>query len=271
MTRLACLLAAIVGCLIGSGNASAQPQQEGPSFGWEETIVPLAELDPAQRETLKAETGFDLSLGFAYRRAYLFSPGFSFWHWKGRYVLYFGGNLFEPTNEQLTALLGRDRFASLPVPTAYRLPPGLVSTILIGAAIALLVYLFPLDSVKSQRLLNDPKHVRAVEIYHASLPTDAEPTKEEIEAAIVTAAEYLTQSHALEKGKAEKQLRLVLGEINRARTQDLRQLAAAHEQCGNWEEALDLYEQAAELREPWDEKDHAFLLKCVARIERKIT
>ncbi|WP_425613979.1 tetratricopeptide repeat protein [Anatilimnocola sp. NA78] len=268
---MACWLAAIIGCLIFAGHATAQPQQEGPSFGWEETIVPIAELDPDQRAMLKMETGFDLSLGFAYRRAYVFSPGFSFWHWKGRYVLYFGGNLFEPTEQQLTALLGKDRFASLPVPTAYRIPAGLVITLLIIAAISAGIYFFPVDSVKTQRLLSDPKYVRALEIYHASLPADEEPTKDEIEAAIVTAGEYLTQNQALDKAKVETQLRFMLAEINRARTQDLRQLAAAHEQCGNWEEALDLYEQAADLREPWDAKDHAFLLKCVARVERKVS
>ncbi|QDU29630.1 hypothetical protein ETAA8_47450 [Anatilimnocola aggregata] len=270
MIRTLCLCGFLLIYLLLPQAAVAQPQQEGPSFGWEETILPVMELDSVRREELKAETGFDLSLGFAYRRAYVFSPAFSFWHWRGRFLLYFGGNLFEPSSAQLTAILGKEQFAALKTPLIYRLPPGFVTTLLLVVFVALVIYLFPPEHVRVGRLLNEPKYIRAVELYHASLPAGEEPTASEIETGIATAADYLVQDHAVAKPQAEKSLRHLLGELNRARTYELRQAASAFEQSGSWEEARDLYEEASELREPWDAKDHAFLLKCVRRVESKM-
>lgn len=269
--RAITLMAGTACCLMLASVAWAQPPQEGPAFGWEETVVRIREVPLEHRDSLKAETGFDLAVGFAYRRAYLFHPDFSFWHWRGRPVLYFGGNLFEPSEQQWNQLLGPEEFAALPVPAAYRLPPGAIVTLLAAVCLALVVYLFPTDQGRVKTLLKDLKYVQAVTMYQEAVPDEQQATAEQRNQAIGQATARLINDHAVEPTQADKSLRLILNELNRAQTGQFRQLAAVHEQAGNWLEAAELYAQAAELREPWDAKDHAFLLKCVARCEKRLS
>lgn len=270
-TQALVALLALVACwLLSATSAWAQPQGEGAAFGWEETVVPLMELAPDQREALKKETGFDLSVGFAYRRAFLFAPEFSFWHWRGRFVLYFGGNLFEPSEQQWLALLGRQHYDNLQSPLIYRLPPGTAICVGLFVVLGFVIYRFPLDSVRMRRLLKEPKFARAVSIYETAIPDERHASIEERQDALALATTFLVQDHALEHARAEKQLRFILAELNRARTTEIRQIAAAYEQNGDWRSAQDLYQQAADLREPWDAKDHEFLRKCIARVEKRL-
>jgi len=50
-----------------------------------------------------------------------------------------------------------------------------------------------------------------------------------------------------------------------------RSLAAECEHEGQWELALENYQRAARLRAEWDQKDHEFLLKCIQRVQGKIS
>jgi tetratricopeptide (TPR) repeat protein len=251
-------------------SARAQPGNEGIRFGYEQTIVPAAELDPDKQAALRAQTGFDLAIGFAYYRAFLGTGTVSFWNWGGRYVLFDGDNVYELGEGALAELLGPARAAALSPPLAYRVPLGLV--LLIGLAIALgvLIYVGTRKQAKSERLASDVRYAAALEIYQAALPPpEEETTVDHRRAALATAIDYLHEEHKLPREEAAENARLVIAGFEEARSKDLRYQALMHEEAGEWDEALDLYEEAAELRELWDEKDRAFLLKCIARVERK--
>jgi uncharacterized tellurite resistance protein B-like protein len=108
-------------------------------------------------------------------------------------------------------------------------------------------------------------------MYQEAVPDERQATAEQRSAALAQATARLINDHAVEPTQANKSLRLILNELNRVQSGQFRQLAAVHEQAGNWQEAAELYAQAAELRDPWDAKDHAFLLKCVARCEKRLS
>jgi hypothetical protein len=252
--------------------ASAQPQGEGFKFGTDELIVPVAQLSEEQKAFLKemTETELDFSVGFAWRCAFVGHPNFSFWNWRGRYVLFDGGNVIEFPQADLPKIVGPESSAQLHPPLLYRLPVGLttvLTVIVIGIAAC---YFFPGQFARSERLLKDPRYVRAIAVYDAALPgPDEESSVELRRLALATAIDYLVSEENVPRPEAEANLRTIVSLREELRSKQLRQEALAHEMAGAWDEALDLYEEAAELRELWDAKDYAYLQKCIERVEKK--
>lgn len=252
--------------------ANAQPGPEPILFGWEETIVPLANLSPEQQAAFRQEWNIelDLNVGFAYRRAFIFHPAFSLWNWHGRHVLFDGDNIAEITSEGLATLIGPQQVAALRPPLAYRLPAGLVTLAVLVLLVAAAIYFVPTQGKKVHRLLQDASYLQAMEIYAATLPKpEEESTLAKRKAAFETALEFLVTDKSLPRPDAEANLKLLLSLQEEQQSKHLRQQALLHEEAGEWNEALDLYEEAAELRELWNAKDFAFLQQCITRVEKK--
>ncbi len=268
--RNTAIIVVLLCCLISATTASAQPQVEGIRFGWEEEIVHVADLPPLQQAVLKVQTDLDLAVGFAYRRAFLFHGAFSFWHWRGRYVLYSGGNVFEIRSAELEAMLGKDSHASLRPPWAYRVPAGLLTVVFLVILGLTVNYFMPSTYSRVQRLLQNTKYAQAVEVYEAALPgSNEESTAVLRRLALTTASDYLVNEKSVPRPEAESNLKMIVSQREEMTSKALRQLALAHEEAGEWDDALDRYEAAAELRELWDPKDYAFLQKCIHRVEQK--
>ncbi len=263
---------AIVVCGVLATAVNAQPGPEPLRFGWDEVIVPVADLSPEQQAAFRRawKIELDLNAGFAYRRAFLFREEFALWTWHGRHVLFDGNNAAEITATELATLLGPDRVAAYRPPLAYRLPPGLPVIVLLASAIAAAIYFVPTQGKKLRRLLKDPKYVQALEVYAATLPKPDDPSTLELrKEALATAITFLVTEKSVRKAEAETNLKLIIAQQEEQHSRFLRQQALVHEEAGEWNEALDRYEEAAELRELWDAKDYAFLQKCIARVERK--
>lgn len=251
--------------------ASAQPGPEPIRFGTDEMVV-LAEEGVAPRKALLPDgTELNFSVGFAWRCAFLFTPSFSFWNWHGRYVLFDGDNLQEIPAPALELMLGKAEFARLKrPPLAYRVPAGLATLITLIAIAVGASYFFPSQYARSERLLRDPRYVRAIAVYEAALPgPEEESTTELRRQALATAIEYLVSEEKVAQSEADANVKTIVSLREELRSKQLRQDALSHEMAGQWDEALDLYEEAAELREVWDPKDYAYLQKCIERVEKK--
>jgi hypothetical protein len=265
-------LFAFLSCGLLATAASAQPGPEPLLFGWEETVVPVVDLSPQQQAAFRQAWNIELHLnvGFAYRRAFIFREGFSLWNWRGRHVLFDGDNVAEITPAELANLIGPDRVAALRPPFEYRVPAGLTTIVVLVLIAVAAIYLVPTQGKKVRRLLNDARYIQAAEIYAATLPKPEEETAlEHRKLALATAIDFLVTDKSVPRTDAEANLRMILSLQEEQHSKYLRQQALAHEEAGEWNEALDLYEEAAELRELWDAKDFAFLQKCIARVEKK--
>ena len=259
-------------CGLFATAAYAQPGPEPLLFGWEETVVPVADLSPEQQAAFRQAWNIelDLNVGFAYRRAFIFREGFSLWNWRGRHVLFDGDNVAEIAPSDLSALIGPAQVAALRPPLAYRLPAGLTTIIVFVLIVVAAIYFVPTQRKKARRVLQDARYIQASEIYAATLPKpEEESTLALRKAALETAIEFLVVEKSVPRTDAAANLKLILSLQEEQLSKHLRQQALVHEEAGEWNEALDLYEEAAELRELWDAKDFAFLQKCIARVERK--
>ena len=263
-------LLAAVGLLLTAAAPTARAQVipvRLPPHGWADRIVPLGDLPPDARAQLKKATGQDLALGFLYRHAFVFGEAFDLWTWNGQYVLYQGDRYFPLTDEDLQDLLEPDAYAALGKPLAYRIPVGFVVVVALVGAV--LVSAYTSAQARARRLFRDARMADALEVYHKNLPPDAPPTPEAHAAARDAALAFLEQTHGVPRPQAERRLHLMLAEINRAHSYDLRHQAVACEMEGRWDEAVALFQQAADLRRDWDPRDHDFLLSCIRRVRAK--
>jgi tetratricopeptide (TPR) repeat protein len=262
------LLACFVLFVPGWANtALAQQPRRGIAYGWGEKIVHVGDLPPEVRAELRKETNNDLAIGFCYQHSWLFGDGFDFWTWHGKYVLFEGNKLIELTDEQFVQLLGKERFDSLDKPLTYRFPVGLLTALGIVVAIGARIYLSAQS--RARRLLKDNRYQQALEVYAKSLPSNSEPNRQDIENALAGGVEFLLQTHGIPARKAGPHLRLLVSELERERSYELRNQGVEHEQAGEWEQAIGYYEQAACVRENWDKADYEFLLKCIQRVRDK--
>jgi hypothetical protein len=210
----------------------------------------------------------NLAVGFHYRRCFLFGEGFDFWSWDGKYVLYQGDKYFTPTDEQLTQWLGKDQFDALGKPLAYRLPPGLLTVLALVAVVVGWLWLFPPAPLRLKRLARDRRYQEALQTYGRSLPEGSEHSPEEKEEALAAAIQVL-EGQGVAPAAARVNLRLLLAEMDRQRSYELRHQAVVHEEAGEWDLAAQYYEQAARLRVDWDKNDCDFLLQCIRRVRDK--
>ena len=106
-------------------------------------------------------------------------------------------------------------------------------------------------------------------MYTKVLKSYPQRTQEDRNRAMASAVEVLKTIHGLSPQVAGANLRLVLAELDRQRSYDLRSLAVQYEMSGDWEQALQHYEQAASLRVERDDRDYQFLMKCIQRVRDK--
>lgn len=246
------------------------PGDEGLRFGTDESIISFAELPPEQQRELFQDTKLEpWAVGFAYRRAFVFHESFALWHWRGRFLLHCGDNVIEPSRADLERFVGPDLASQLRTPWIYRLPPGLL--VILGGIVAIgfAIRSFPTKITQVERLLKDERYRQAADVYHSSLPPpEEETTVADRRRSLGLATEFLVEK-SVPRAQAEANLRSVVSFQEEMRSRELRVQAVLHEQAGEWDEALDLYEEAAELREMWDAKDRDYLRKCIARVEQK--
>jgi hypothetical protein len=236
-------------------------------YGWSDRIVHLADLPPDVRADLQKETKHSLAVGFYYRRFFLFAGGFDLWTWNGKRVLYQGDKFFEVGDGQLMMMLGKDQTENLATPLAYHFPVGLI--VLVGVVAIGSVCIYFSGEARAKRMLRDLRYQQALQMYMQVLPPDWKLTHEQMQQAIAASAEYLHREHGIALEKADANVRLLLTQVYKEQSLQARQIAAGFEEAGDWPQAIAGYTQAAELQEPWDAKDHAFLLKCIARVRDK--
>ena len=251
--------------VIPQAMAHANP---GIPYGWGEKIIHVEDLQPDVQAELKSITNQDLAVGFIYGHRYFFHENFDLWTWGGRLVLFSGEQYWELPDEALADILGKEKFAAWSKPIYYRFPRGLTFLIGIACAIMAFIRLVPTAGARVRKLMRDVSYREALEVYCANLPTESEPDREDKTEAMAAALAYL-RTTALPPRLAEANFRFLIGESERARSYQLRHQALAHEEAGEWEQAIEHYQQAADLREEWDAKDYQFLLKCIERVQRQ--
>lgn len=120
-----------------------------------------------------------------------------------------------------------------------------------------------------QRLLADQRYRQALAIYAGNLPGES-PPPEDLEKAFALACDCLIRDLGVPAAEAGPNLRLVVKDYDRARSYDLRHEALAYEEAGAHDLAVEFFERAARLQERHDPEDHAFLMRCVARVRGKV-
>jgi hypothetical protein len=261
------LLALVVWALPGlSGSVLAQRIILIPEHGAGDKVVVICNLPPEVRPAVREALQCEPQVAFLYWRCYLFRDGFDFWTSNGRFVLYHDGQYWEFPRETLEKMLGQGAESVLSTPWNYWVPPGLATSLALVAVLCVCVYRSAQS--RANRLVKDSRYQLALHVYVQGLPGDSEPTGEDKKKAFAAGVEFLQKS-GVPAEKAEPALRLLVGELERGRSYELREQAVEHEQAGEWEQAIDYYEQAARLREEWDRKDHEFLLKCIKRVRDK--
>jgi hypothetical protein len=267
-----CLLGAILILLLPGGLNSARsqvPKRQPFLYGWGDAITHVADVPPMVRIQLKKQFERDLAVGFHYHHFYLFAEGFDLWTWGGQFVLFQKNEYFTATDDDFVMLLGKEKFESLRKPFVYVIPPGLATMILGILAIIVVAKLFPSARARAAKLNKDPRYVEALEVFVRNLPDEGEASPEEKQHAMKLGAEFLTSTHGIAPEKAMAHLRLIIREMERARSYELRGQAAGHEMAEEWDEALEHYRLAAKLQQDWDAKDYLYLLKCIERVEAK--
>lgn len=249
--------------LVPSGSALAQ-RRGFILYGWSDTVVHVRDLPADIRADFKKQTKLDLAVGFYYQQWFLFSKGFDFWTWDGKFVLFQGDKAYAVSPENLEKWLGKDEFEALSTPFLYRFPAGILTVLGIIAVIVVWVRFFPPAQVRARKLSKDPMYQQAMEVYARILVENPE-ARAEAQFETVT----FLENQGVPREKAETNLRLLLAEADRELSYELRNQAVVYEEAGEWESAISLYQQAARLRAQWDPKDHAFLLKCVERVQAK--
>jgi hypothetical protein len=148
-------------------------------------------------------------------------------------------------------------------PLVWLLIAGLVVAVLV---VAFFRRLFPSATKKA---LADPRYHQALAVYVDRLPGE-DPTREERWDALDVATRYLIDEHGVAPAAAGPNLRRVVQQYDREQSYDLRHQGIAHEEAGEFEQALVYYERAARLQEQHDRADYEFLQRCVARVRGKV-
>jgi hypothetical protein len=214
---------------------------------------------------VRQELGCEPRVAFLYRHWYVFRDGFDFWTANGRFVLYDNGRYWNISRENLDQLLGPDA-ARLSTPWHYWIPPGLATCIGLVVLVGVMIY-FSAQS-RANRLSQKGIYQEALQVYVQNLPGEEEPDREAKMKALAAGVEFLRNS-GIAEDKAERSLRLLVGEMERGQSYEFRNRAVEYEQAGHWDQAIENYEQAARLREEWDGKDYDFLQKCIERVRKK--
>lgn len=262
-----CFLAVVVSLLPGvSDSAWAQRFIIIPEHGSGDRVVVISELPPEALPVLRAQLGTEPKVAFLYEHFFILHPAFDLWTWNGRFVLYRDGVYWPMPREAIAALLGPDGESKLSVPLGYWLPSGLAT--FVGLIVALSITVYVSRSARARRVLKDDRFQKAVEVYARNMPPEGTPSAEDRDKAFAAALSFL-ENEGMERDKAEPGLRLVIAELDHQHSLDLRAQAVEHEQQGEWDQAIALYEQAARLCESVDRKDYEFLLTCIERVRGK--
>ncbi|MGL6095528.1 MAG: hypothetical protein ACRC7O_07000, partial [Fimbriiglobus sp.] len=239
-----------------------------PGYGWGEKVGWVADLRPEHRAEARAALGHDLAIGYLYETFFVSGPSLVFWTYPGKYVLFDGNTVYFPDDAEWDAVCGPGGRDRLGTPLAYNFPVGWLVVLGMTVFIALAVRYSPIS--RANRMLNSAVYQEALGVYATALPADAEPTRDDRRAALDKAVAFLGETHGIDPLKAAKHLRLLIGEVERSHSQDLRFQGAQFEEAGVWASAADCYLRAAEMMQEWDEQDAAFLRKCVARVRAKL-
>jgi tetratricopeptide (TPR) repeat protein len=243
-------------------------QRHAIEYGLDDKVVQVAELPPPIRANAKQQLGADVAVCFYYKRAYLFGPGFDFWTWDGQYVLSDGRNAWTIDRESLARLVGQEEFDKFGKPLAYRCPVGLATVVGIILVLIICAIFFPSKRARAVKLARDERFDQALQVYDGVLKEIETPTADDKRIAYDTALKFLGEQ-GIPAQEAEANFRVLLGERDLDDSKTARAIGAAHEQAGEWAEAISSYQEAAALRREWDPADYDFLLKCIDRVRKK--
>ena len=172
--------------------------------GHGETVSEVGKLSAEAREEVAKNLGPDLSVGFLYSRVHVFYA--DLWTWDGRFVLYRGAKYWQPTDGQWMLTLGSSPQAKYGKPLLYRFPLGLVLLLSAIVLCTVLPKVFPSDQQKLEKLCNDGRCTKAVEMVLSAdyaLRTDYDRTR--FEATVVS----LT-GQSISESKARRNLERLL-------------------------------------------------------------
>ncbi len=260
-----CLLA-VAAVIASAGSAAAQ--RPGPRITWGEGygVTPVGGLAPGFRDEVRDDTGTDVTaVGFLYYRWFLFADGFNFWTADGEYVLV-GPDGYLPLGTEgqqaMAEAVGHHK------PLGYRLVFGWLGVVAGVATVWVLVRRSPESRV--ERLGRDPRYAAAFVAYTAALPDDGPPTADHRRAGLAAGVDLLADEYAVPERRAERNLRLVARQAEKAMSFEMRAAALAHEEAGDLGTAAELFEQAAHYGAFWEPIDHTFIQKNLARVRAKL-
>jgi hypothetical protein len=218
-------------------------------FGYGEKVVEVSRLSVEAKQQLPPEMS-GAAVGFMYHRFHVFWC--DLWTWDGRFVLFKGDTYWKLTDSEFAELLGKGEFELLSKPWLYRFPLGLVLLAAVSAVAGGAYALFPSRETRARRLLKNPIYQQSVAVYKARAAS-ALAAREDPAAAFQTALQHL-RAHGEPADRAEANMRFlieVFSENSAAQKEEAAALllnrAVAHEQAGEWQDAIVAYEGAANL------------------------
>ena len=265
MSRLVTVL------LVGFGVASpaaAQGVRPGPKlvYGWGTEFSPRVRLGLVQTQADKPPA--PAAVEYYYETFFIGAPTFPLWTYNGQYVLTVGDEFLPLTDAGVVELLGADGAAGVRPPVAYWVPTGLAVSLVGAAGLAAAVYRS--RASRAKRRLKDARYLAGLEVYTNALPPDRDPDRADQRAALAAAVEYLATEHGEDRTRADRELRVTVGEVTRAYTAEVRAAGAEAEEAGDYVTAVDCYKRAAGLMAEWDDKDAAVLGRAIERARKRL-
>lgn len=237
-------------------------------YGSGERLVHEAELPPEGKAKVKDITGRNLALGFLYEYWYVATPVIDVWTCNGEYVLFDSDVCYAVTNEQLVELLGDSGVEQLGKPFRYRFPSVLLG--LCGIVLLSIIQHYRSSQYRANKVVKFESHQESLKFYQNTLPHGEAWTQEYRKLGLAAAVNYLVERHGVDAPTAEKDMRALIGEIERPASVELRHQGSEFEQAGEWMSAAECYQQAADMMAEWDPVDAAVLERCVERVLKRL-
>jgi hypothetical protein len=240
-----------------------------PKSGSGDEVVTLSDFPPEVRAVLRQELHCEPVAAFIFWRCYVFRNGFDLWSWNGRFVLYEGSRYWELPREEIEKLVGPERSSRLRVPWRYRAPPGLATIITLVALFWFSLHFQGRGARRFKRLMKDSRYVDGLQVYVEGLDRIERRSIDQRQACMAAAADSLIAA-GVSTRRAQTDIRLLVRTVEVQQVDQLRRDAYQLAMAGDWENAADEYQHAAEIMEMWDAKATRFLRDRVTWCRREL-
>ncbi len=229
-----------------------------PAAGTGDGVIIVAELPAESRALLRQELGCEPKVAWLYETFCIGSDSFDFWRYNGRFVLMHENKYWNVPRDVLINMLGPQGESILSIPWSYWFPTGIVTVVVIIAAIILIAIWSSRTAKHLYALQQDERYVTAMQAYLQQLPESGVPTREQHQEGIAAGVAHLVD-HGVKARAAKSQLETLLCAASKEHANDLRVHAFDLAEAGQWAEAMHHFQEAADVAYYWNAESAKFL------------